>query len=146
MERLQVIFFWSSEKSPIGLLRGPRHLRCDERPEIPAPLNPFGIPRFSPAVTDLFLLLPRPLPEVTHRPQSITNVTFTDSDPHPKMAPWFGSSGGGLPRRPELNKLRALLTFELSALSRQLQILHPTKTIKSRAFRGAKAQALKGDR
>jgi hypothetical protein len=49
--------------------------------------------------------------------QAITNVTFTGSRCRSSIASWFGSSGGGLPRRPELNKLRALLFFGIQALS-----------------------------
>jgi len=36
------------------------------------------------------------------RNESITKVTFTQNEEVLTIASWFGSSGGGLPRRPEL--------------------------------------------
>jgi hypothetical protein len=36
-------------------------------------------------------------------------VTFTASERRPTIQSWFGSSGGGLPRRPELKSLGRFL-------------------------------------
>jgi hypothetical protein len=41
----------------------------------------------------------------------VTEVTFTPEQGKPSMQSWFGSSGGGLPGRPELKSSGRFLIF-----------------------------------
>ncbi len=49
-----------------------------------------------------------PRPEPCFAKNRITKVTYTQNEPHSIFNSWFGSSGGGLPRRPELKSSWAL--------------------------------------
>jgi len=54
---------------------------------------------------------------VTPVSSAITKVTFTPTGSHPNILSWFGSSGGGLPKRPELKSSGRFL-FWLTAIKR----------------------------
>ena len=66
--------------------------------------------------------------EVTQNTRRITKVTFTLSGVRRTIQSWFGSSGGGLPRRPELEKVQDAFLFRLQGAAFGFQELPEPQT------------------